>query len=76
MKLLLLLLSVVYAKKCASTYGNKKLKNIEADVSFCWKHAGKTCCDKNDVKEIWNKFEEARMTSVNYDDDVGLSAEC
>ena len=43
--------------KCLKNkYGNKKLMNQEVELQYCFEHAGRTCCNNNDINSIRSKM--------------------
>lgn len=58
--------------KCLKNqYGLKKLMNQEVELQYCFEHAGRTCCNQNDILPIRNKMAGVRKLSS-----PAVSGEC
>ena len=50
--------------KCLKNqYGLKKLMNQEVELQYCFEHAGRTCCNQNDILSIRSKMTGVRKLS-------------
>lgn len=65
------MLNVIQTDKCLKSYGLEKLMNQEVELSYCFEHGGRTCCNNNDVL-----IERNKMAVVHKFSDPKVSDRC